>query len=98
MNIIKEAAAGTVESNDIIIKIEPTDKDGIEINLTSNVMQQYGEQIKKVILETLQELGVERARIEATDKGALDCTVKARTTAAAYRAAQSTDYEWRAKA
>ena len=95
MNIITEAAAGTVESNDIIIRIEPTEKEGIEINLTSNVMQQYGEQIIKVIRETLEELGVDKARVEATDKGALDCTIKARTTAAAYRAAQSTDYEWR---
>ena len=98
MKILTEAAAGTVESNDIIVKIEPTDKGGIEINLTSNVMQQYGKQIEKVIRETLAELGVDSARIEATDKGALDCTIKARTTAAVYRAAQSTDYEWRAKA
>ena len=98
MNIVTEAIAGTVESNDIIIKIEPTENDGIEINLTSNVMQQFGEQIEKVIRETLSELGVEKARIEATDKGALDCTIKARTAAAVYRAAQSTDYEWRARA
>ena len=98
MNIVTEAIAGTVESNDIIIKIEPTENDGIEINLTSNVMQQFGEQIEKVIRETLSELGVKKARIEATDKGALDCTIKARTAAAVYRAAQSTDYEWRARA
>ena len=98
MKIITEAAAGTVESNDIIVKIEPSDKEGIEVFLTSNVMQQYGKQIEKVIRDTLAELGVEKARVEATDKGALDCTVRARTTAAVYRAAQSTDYEWRAQA
>ncbi len=98
MKIITEAAAGTVESNDIIVKIEPSDKEGIEVFLTSNVMQQYGKQIEKVIRDTLAELGVEKARVEATDKGALDCTVKARTTTAVYRAAQSTDYEWRAQA
>ncbi len=97
MKIQKAAQAGTVESSDIIVKIEPADA-GVEVVLTSSVMQQYGKQIEKVIRETLSELGVDAARVEAIDKGALDCTVKARTQAAAYRAAESTDYEWRTKA
>lgn len=97
MKIIKAAQAGTVESSDIIVKIEPAEA-GVEVVLSSSVMQQYGKQIEKVIRETLSELGVDAARVEAIDKGALDCTVKARTQAAAYRAAGSTDYEWRTKA
>ena len=98
MKIITAASAGTVESSDIVIRIEPTEQAGVEVVLTSSVMQQYGKQIEKVIRETLAELGVTQARVEAVDKGALDCTVKARTAAAVYRAAQSTDYEWRTKA
>ena len=98
MEIIKAASAGTVESSDIIVKIEPKETEGVEVLLTSSVMQQYGKQIEKVIRETLDELGVKRARVEAVDKGALDCTVKARTAAAVYRAAESTDYVWRTKA
>ena len=98
MEIIKAASAGTVESSDIIVKIEPAEADGVEVFLTSSVMQQYGKQIEKVIRETLSELGVQKARVEAVDKGALDCTVKARTAAAVYRAAESTDYVWRTKA
>ena len=47
---------------------------------------QFGEQIKNVIKETVGELGVTDARIEAIDKGALDCTIRARTTAAVVRA------------
>lgn len=97
MEIIKAASAGTVESSDIIVKIEPA-QNGVEVVLTSSVMQQYGRQIEKVIRETLSELGVKNARVEAVDKGALDCTVKARTAAAVYRAAESTDYVWRTKA
>ena len=98
MEIIKAASAGTVESSDIIVKIEPKETDGVEVLLTSSVMQQFGKQIEKVIRETLDELDVRRARVEAVDKGALDCTVKARTAAAVYRAAESTDYVWRTKA
>ena len=94
MKIVKAAQAGTVESSDIVVRIEPNES-GVEILLTSSVQQQYRKRIEAVIRETLKELGVEAARIEAIDKGALDCTVKARTQAAAYRAAESTDYPWK---
>lgn len=94
MEIIKTGVAGTMESSDIIVTVEPKDTAGVEITLESDVMQQFGKQIKRVILDTLSELGVERAYVNAVDKGALDCTVAARTMAAAYRAAESTDYDW----
>lgn len=95
MKIVKAAQAGTVESSDIVVKIEPNES-GVEIELTSTVLQQYGERIEAVIRETLDELGVGNARVVAIDKGALDCTVRARTQAAAFRAALSTDYPWKA--
>ena len=60
-------------------------------------MQQYGRQIEKVIRETLAELGVENAAVNAADRGALDCTVRARVTTAIFRAAQSDAYEWEVK-
>ena len=93
MKIVKTAQAGTVESSDVIVRIEPNDS-GLEIELTSSVKQQYGKRIETVIRETLEELGVEHAKVTAVDKGALDCTVKARTQAAAFRAADSTEYPW----
>ena len=94
MEIKKTGVAGTMESSDIIVRIEPKETDGIELTLESAVMQQYGKQIEKVIRETLKEVGVTRAYVNAVDKGALDCTVAARTLAAAYRSAESTDYVW----
>ena len=97
MQIKKTGVAGTVESSDIIERIEPREEPGVELTLTSSVMQQFGRQIEKVIRETLAELGVESALVDAVDKGALDCTVRARTAAAAYRAAECTDYVWRTK-
>ena len=83
---VKEAFAGTLESGDIFIQIAPTDQKGVQIDLDSTVKYQFGNQIKKVITETLQGLGIENAAVKATDKGALDCTVRARVTAAAVRA------------
>ena len=82
---MKEASAGTLESGDILIQIAPAQK-GLEIELQSSVAAQFGRQIKAVITDTLKGLGVENACIKATDKGALDCTIRARVTAAVVRA------------
>lgn len=83
---MKEAYAGTLESGDIMIQIEPAETQGLTIELNSTVMYQFGEQIRNVITETLTGLGVTDALVKATDKGALDCTIRARVTAAAVRA------------
>ena len=83
---IKTAMAGTLESGDIFIQIAPNDNAGLQIDLDSTVAYQFGDQIKKVITETLLGLGIDQAEVKATDKGALDCTIRARVTAAAVRA------------
>ena len=81
---IKNAVAGTMESGDILIQIAPGD--GLHVDLQSSVEAQFGSQIRAVITDTLKELGIENASVKATDKGALDCTIRARVTAAAVRA------------
>lgn len=87
MKLINNSIAGTLESSDIQIIIEPKEEAGIEIELNSSVEKQFGRQIRKVIAETLESLKVENARVIAADKGALDCTIKARVQCAAHRAA-----------
>ena len=83
---IKNAAAGTLESGDILVRIAPATSDGLSIDLESSVAAQFGSQIRALIAETLEGLGVEKADVTAIDKGALDCTIRARVTAAAVRA------------
>lgn len=85
MKIIKPAKAGTMESNDIYVMVQPNDN-GIEINIESIVMKQFGKQIEKTIRETLDELHVENALVVVKDRGALDFTIKARVEAAIKRA------------
>jgi citrate lyase subunit gamma (acyl carrier protein) len=94
MELKKAAVAGTLESSDAMITIEPNKQDGIEITLQSSVEQQFGKQIKKVVIETLEELGVKSARISVVDMGALDCTLRARVSAVIYRAAESESFDW----
>ena len=86
MEIKKTAVAGTLESSDCMVTVEPAAK-GIELELESSVIRQYGKQIRKVALETLKRLGVRKARVSIVDKGALDCTIKARVECAVMRAA-----------
>ena len=97
MNLLITATAGTMESNDIMITLEPAQSGGIQISLTSNVLQQFGRQIEAVIRDTRAHYGIENAEVSAVDKGALDCTVRARVTTAIFRAAQSDAYEWEVK-
>ncbi|MBD9139300.1 MAG: citrate lyase acyl carrier protein [Clostridiales bacterium] len=94
MKLITTGNAGTMESNDIMITVEPSDAGGVQVELTSSVYQQFGKQIIAVIRETAADYGVENALITAVDKGALDCTVRARVATALTRAAQWHDYTW----
>lgn len=95
MKIIKDSIAGTLESCDIQIMLLSNEDKGIEIELKSSVEKQFGRQIKKVIEDTLEKLKLDNVRIIATDKGALDCTIKARVACAAYRACGiDKEYDW----
>ncbi|AEF86323.1 citrate lyase acyl carrier protein [Treponema primitia ZAS-2] len=93
MQIKETAIAGTLESSDIMITLEPG-SDGIEIDLQSAVEKQFGREIRALIRETLTGLGIAAARVTAIDKGALDCAIRARVKTAACRAAGETVFPW----
>lgn len=84
MEIKKPAVAGTLESSDTQVLVEPGEE--LQLNISSSVMNQYGRQIRATVLETLERLGVEKGCITVNDKGALDCTIKARVECAVFRA------------
>ncbi len=84
MEIKKPAVAGTLESSDCMVTVEPG-QGQVDLDLDSAVIRQYGKQIRKVIRETLDRLDVSNAKVTVVDKGALDCTIKARVECAVYR-------------
>ena len=94
MEILKSAAAGTLESSDCMVTVEPGE--GISLDLSSSVMNQYGRQIKAAVLETLERLDVKNANVTIVDKGALECTLKARVECAVFRScdASSANIPW----
>ena len=69
MEIKKAAMAGTLESSDAQVTVEPGDG-RIELSIESSVIHQFGKQIRAVILETLGRLEVESAKVTVVDKGA----------------------------
>ena len=93
MEIVRNAMAGTMESSDIQINLEPRQTEGLEIYLKSAVEKQYGDQIRSLIRETLQNLGVSACIVRAVDKGALDCTIRARVQTAVGRACENSELQ-----
>ena len=83
MEIKKLASAGTMESSDAYVEIEPAT--GGSVSLESVVGQQFGESITTVVNEVLAELGVENAKVRVVDRGALECVIRARVETAVVR-------------
>ena len=83
MEIIKNAAAGTMESSDVYVEIEPAQQ--LNVQLESVVQEQFGEEIRNVVQSVLQENGVEKANVRIVDRGALECVIRARMETAILR-------------
>ncbi|ENM5906430.1 citrate lyase acyl carrier protein [Vibrio mimicus] len=94
MKIVHPAFAGTLESSDLQVRIEPNNYGGIELVLDSTVEQQFGHAIHQVVLHTLEAMEVHDALITIEDKGALDCVIRARVQAAVMRACDVQQIEW----
>ena len=95
MEIVQAAMAGTLESSDLLVKVSPHDEGRLELVVSSQVMRQFGGQIRRVALETLARLEVEAGLVVIADKGALDCAIRARIQAAVLRAARCQELDWR---
>lgn len=90
MKIEKSAVAGTLESSDAQVTVEPG-TGTVEVSIDSTVIHQFGYQIRRTVLETLERLDITDARVTVVDHGALECTLKARTECAVYRSCDQTE-------
>lgn len=81
--ITKLAAAGTTESSDVYVEIQPAE--GITVEIESVVMGQFGDSVRQSVLDVLREQGVEGAKVRLVDRGALDCVIRARVETAVLR-------------
>lgn len=87
-DIIKKASAGTMESSDVYVEVEPH-KGDVEIVIESVVKAQFGQQILETVQEVLAENQVTGALVRIADRGALDCVIRARVETALLRGKES---------
>ena len=89
MSAQHSAVAGTLESNDILVTISSsTSSSGGSANsvsLSSIVKNQFGPAIRAVIDQCLEASGLSGVEVTVQDKGALECTIKARMETAIAR-------------
>ena len=85
MSVQYSALAGTLESNDILITISSAGGSANSVNLSSIVINQFGPAIRAVIDQCLAAAGLAGVEVTAQDKGALECTIKARMETAIAR-------------
>lgn len=94
MKIVKEAIAGTLESSDLLVKVAPSGAGTMDVIIRSEVIKQFGKQIRRVVDETLRKLSVSEGTVIVEDKGALDYAIRARVQAAVLRGAASEGLNW----
>ena len=87
--MINSAHAGTLESSDVYIQINPIKEDMVEIELESSVKELYGDAIELLVRETLKKMKISFVHVKIQDKGALDLVIKARLQAAVLRACEA---------
>ncbi|RPJ70133.1 MAG: citrate lyase acyl carrier protein [Acidobacteria bacterium] len=87
MDIVKKATAGTMQSSDLVVNVEPAER--LEIHIESTVKKQFEHLIRARIEAALQRHGVARAVIRISDRGALDYAIDARLETALRRAAEA---------
>ena len=93
MQLIKPATAGTLESSDVRITLQPYDGKGIEIEIESIVKAMFGDDILRTVLSVLNEFDVKDAFVQINDKGALDHVIRSRMQAVICRSAEHR-YDW----
>ena len=80
---MKIGVAGSLESNDALITVSESKELIIEVK--SIVYDFFGEEIERVIKDTLRQVGRENLKVVCEDKGALDYTIRARVITAISR-------------
>jgi len=86
MQIRRKASAGTMQSSDLMVVVEPSDS--LRIEIESTVKKQFEELIRARITATLEQLQVTQGHIQVSDRGALDYAIAARIETAIHRASE----------
>lgn len=86
MRIMKKVQAGTMQSSDLMVFLEPAET--LVVTIESTVFKQFGGLIRAKVDEVLARHGVEAGEVRITDRGALDYAIEARLETALARATE----------
>lgn len=86
MQIRRKSSAGTMQSSDLMVVVEPADT--LQIEIESTVKKQFEHLIRARITATLEQLQVTAGHIQVSDRGALDYAISARIETAIRRASE----------
>jgi len=86
MKIMKKVQAGTMQSSDLMVFLEPAET--LTVTIESTVLKQFGELIRAKVDQVLARHGVEAGEVRITDRGALDYAIEARLETAILRATE----------
>ncbi len=87
MEIIKVGMAGTLESCDASVTVEPPGRNVSGLVLAIECPdKRFAGHVTRAVRSALSEAGVVSARVSVRDRSALDCTIRARVLTACRRA------------
>ena len=84
MMIVKNASAGTLESSDVYVEIQPGEG-CLQLSVESVVANQFGDAIREVVEDVCAQQGITSANVRIVDRGALECVIRARVETAILR-------------
>jgi len=83
VKIVKKVQAGTLQSSDLMVFLEPAET--LTVTIESAVLKQFGELIRAKVDEVLALHGIDAGEVRITDRGALDYAIEARLETAIMR-------------
>jgi len=89
MKIVKKVQAGTMQSSDLMVILEPAET--LTVSIESTVLKQFGALIRARVDLVLARHGITAGEVRITDRGALDYAIEARLETAIFRAAGELD-------
>ena len=79
----RQAKAGSLESSDLLVVISQSK--GVNVEINSIVQNQFGLQIRNLVMSIIEEYRLEDVDVLIQDRGALDYAIKARMETAIKR-------------
>lgn len=85
LKIQKKAQAGTMQSSDLMVYVEPANS--LQIEIESTVIKQYDHLIRACATDVIRRMGLSKGHVLISDRGALDYAIRARIETAVRRGA-----------